>query len=145
MIEVVEVRSGKDLNDFIRLPFTLYANDPFYVPQLTREVKKHFSDKNPFFDHAAVRYFLARENDTIVGRVAAIINRRHIEFHHEKAGFFGFFESINKPEVARRPPRYGFRRPQKGGNGDSAGADEFLDKRGMRFSCRRDLTSLRSS
>ena len=42
MIEVVEVRSGKDLNDFIRLPFTLYANDPFYVPQLTREVKKTF-------------------------------------------------------------------------------------------------------
>jgi hypothetical protein len=101
MIEVVEVRSGKDLNDFIRLSFTLYANDPFYVPQLTREVKKHLSDKNPFFDHAAVRYFLARENDTIVGRVAAIVNRRHIEFHHEKAGFFGFFESINTPEVAR--------------------------------------------
>lgn len=100
MIEVVEVRSGKDLNDFIRLPFTLYANDPLYVPQLTRDVKKHLSDKNPFFDHASVRYFLARESNTIVGRVAAIVNRSHIEFHHEKAGFFGFFESINKPEAA---------------------------------------------
>jgi hypothetical protein len=100
MIDVVEVQSRKDLNDFIQLPFTLYANDPLYVPQLTGEVKKHFSGKNPFFEQAAVRYFLARENGKIEGRVAAIINRRHIEFHNEKAGFFGFFESANRPEAA---------------------------------------------
>jgi GNAT superfamily N-acetyltransferase len=36
-----------------------------------------------------------------VGRVAAIINRNHDRFHDEKAGFFGFFESVDDVDVAR--------------------------------------------
>ena len=39
-------------------------------------------------------------NGEYQGRIAAIINHRHNEFHKEKAGFFGFFESINDCEVA---------------------------------------------
>ena len=33
--------------------------------------------------------------------MAAIINRNHDRFHDEKAGFFGFFESIDDVDVAR--------------------------------------------
>lgn len=100
MIEVIEVESRKDLNDFIRLPFTLYSGDPHYVPPLTREMQKHFSDKNPFFLHAAARFFLARKEGRPAGRIVSIINQRHIEYHNEKAGFFGFFESSMDGEVA---------------------------------------------
>lgn len=100
MIEVVEVASKKDLDDFIRFPFTLYARDPYYVPPLRSELKKLFSRKNPFFLHAKVRYFLARVRGELSGRIVSIINRRHIEFHNERAGFFGFFESLNDQSVA---------------------------------------------
>ncbi|MFZ6016450.1 MAG: N-acetyltransferase [Nitrospirota bacterium] len=99
-IEVIEVKSKKDLDDFIKLPLFLYSKDPFYVPPLIKEVQKQFSDKNPFFLHASVRYFLARKEGRLTGRIISIINQRHIEFHNERAGFFGFFESSNDQEVA---------------------------------------------
>jgi GNAT superfamily N-acetyltransferase len=56
--------------------------------------------KNPFFDHAEAEYFLAERGGTVVGRIAAISNRLHNEFHHENIGFFGFFESTEDPAVA---------------------------------------------
>jgi len=100
MLEVLEVKSKKDLNDFIKLPFSLYSKDPFYIPPLNKEMFKQFSDKNPFFLHATARYFLAKKEGKPVGRIISIINQRHIEFHNERAGFFGFFESSNNLEVA---------------------------------------------
>jgi hypothetical protein len=99
-IEVFEVKSKKDLNDFIQLPFSLYYKDPFYIPPLNKEMFKEFSDKNPFFLHATVRYFLAKKEGKLAGRIISIINQRHIEFHNERTGFFGFFESSNNLEVA---------------------------------------------
>ena len=100
MTEVIEVKSFKDLNDFIQLPFFLYSKDPFYIPPLVKEMQKLFSDRNPFFLHATAQYFLAKRDGKPAGRIAAIINQRHIEYHNEKAGFFGFFESSNTQEVA---------------------------------------------
>ena len=100
MIEVIEVASKENLDDFIKLPYSLYSRDPFYVPPLVSEIKKQFSDKNPFFLHATVKYFLAKKDGRTAGRIVAIVNRRHIEFHNERAGFFGFFESSNDQTVA---------------------------------------------
>ena len=56
--------------------------------------------KNPFYKHAAAEFFLARRNDEIVGRIAAIVNDHHNKEHNERAGFFGFFECINDQSVA---------------------------------------------
>src|SRR4030066_2157488 len=99
-IEVIEVKSKRDLDDFIKLPLSLYSKDPFYVPPLIKEMQEQFSDKNPFFLHATARYFLSKKDGKFSGRIISIINQRHIELHNEKAGFFGFFESINNQEVA---------------------------------------------
>ncbi len=62
-------------------------------------MKDQFSRKNPFFLHADARYFIARKGNKTVGRVASVMNRRHIEFHREPAGFFGFYESIEDHEI----------------------------------------------
>lgn len=99
-IEIIEVRSKKDFYDFIRFPLSIYSKDPYYVPFLPTEMKKKFSKKNPFFLHADVKYFLAKYEGKLAGRIASIINYRHNEFHNEKTGFFGFFESINNYEIA---------------------------------------------
>ena len=99
-IEIITVKTKKDLDDFIHFPDMLYAQDKFYVRQLTRDLKKHFSSRNPFFMHADVTYFLAKKEGKFLGRVASIINKRHIEFHKENTGFFGFFESVNSIEVS---------------------------------------------
>lgn len=57
-------------------------------------------EKNPFFEHAQAEYFLAERNGEVVGRIAAISNRLHNDTHHDKVGFFGFFESIDDQAVA---------------------------------------------
>ena len=36
-----------------------------------------------------------------MGRIAAIVNRSHNNYNHDEIGFFGFFDSINDPEVAK--------------------------------------------
>jgi hypothetical protein len=99
-VDVIEVSSKKDLNDFITLPSIIYSQDPFYVPPLLKEIKDQFSSKNPFFFHATARYFMARKNGKRAGRIIAFINKKHNDFHNEKTGFFGFFESVNDQEVA---------------------------------------------
>ena len=67
---------------------------------MIQELKKQFSGKNPFFLHGKARYFLVRKDGKISGRIASVVNQRHIEFHHEKTGFFGFFESVNDQSVS---------------------------------------------
>jgi GNAT superfamily N-acetyltransferase len=65
------------------------------------EVKQTLSPKkNPFFQHAEAQYFLAQVDSKVVGRIAAIHNRLHNEFHRDRVGFFGFFESVNDRRVA---------------------------------------------
>lgn len=63
-------------------------------------MKEQFSVKNPFFRHADVRYFIARKARKTVGRIASVINWRHIDLHREEAGFFGFFESVDDREAS---------------------------------------------
>jgi len=56
--------------------------------------------KNPFWRHAQARYFVARSNGRAVGRIAAIKNDNHNATHHDRVGFYGFFESVNDQDVA---------------------------------------------
>ncbi len=99
MIEVIEA-SGS-LGDFIRFPLRLYAGDPHFVPQLTRDMRVHFSGGNPFVRHARVRYFVALKDGKTAGRIASIINPLHNKVHHDKTGFFGFFDAVEDTGVAR--------------------------------------------
>ncbi|CAM4507192.1 N-acetyltransferase [Corallococcus exiguus] len=101
-VQVTPVRGAADRTAFIRLPYSLYRDNPNWVPPLEME-RRDFLDpkKNPFFDYAEVELFLARRGQDVVGRVAAIKNPRHMEFHGTKEGFFGLFECVNDAGVAR--------------------------------------------
>lgn len=99
-MEIIEARTKSEINSFIKFPLLLYKNDSLYVPQLTMDMKTHFSRKNPFLKHADVKFFMALKNGRIVGRIASIINPEHIKVQNERAGFFGFFECINDRVVS---------------------------------------------
>jgi GNAT superfamily N-acetyltransferase len=101
----VEIRSAREKSEFKRfvdLPYRLYKGDPTWVPLLKDDVRLLFNtQKNPFFEHGEVEPFLALRDGRVVGRIAAIDNRAHNEFHEDKVGFFGFFECEDDPEAAR--------------------------------------------
>ncbi len=100
MIRRVECKA--ELKEFVSFPHSLYRDDPAYVPQLNIQQLDFLSRKNPFFRHSDATYFLAYENGKVVGRVAAIINRNHLEKYNDQTGFFGFFDVYENPDVARR-------------------------------------------
>src|SRR5262245_1216778 len=78
---------------FIKLPWRVYRGDHLWVPPLILERKAFLNTrKTPFFQHAQVQLFLARQGDEAVGRIAAVLNAAHDSFYHEHAGFFGLFE-----------------------------------------------------
>jgi len=100
-IEVVAISGKSGLNEFVKLPWSIYVNDPQWVPQLQIATKELLDRaKHPFYANADAEFFVARRDGRPVGRIAAIIDRNHNKFHEEKAGFFGFFESIDDQEVA---------------------------------------------
>ncbi len=70
---IVSPVSGKaDLKAFIDLAWTLYADDPNWVPPIRAEVVEAITPgKNPFFEHATYQYFLARQGGMVVGRISA--------------------------------------------------------------------------
>jgi GNAT superfamily N-acetyltransferase len=71
------------------------------VPPLRRDVRELIDPaRHPFHQHATVELFLAYDGDRIVGRIAAIVNDLHIEWHEEPVGFFGLFETVNDPRVS---------------------------------------------
>ena len=101
MIQVRRVGNKKDLKTFVTLPFALYSGDPHWVPPLLKEEYQIFRpDRNPFYAHADVALFIAYRDDVPCGRIAAIINHRHNEFHQEKTAFFGFYEAEYEEEAS---------------------------------------------
>jgi len=101
-VTIDAVSTARDKKTFVRFPWTIYRDDPHWVPPLLIERQDFLNPaKNPFFDHADVQLFLARDaGGVLVGRVAAIVNHSHVARHGEKAGFFGLFESVDDQEVA---------------------------------------------
>ena len=82
-LEIIPAESGKALKQFINLPWAIYRDDPYWVPPLKRDVRSLLSLSHPFYNHAERGLYLALRDGKPVGRIAAILNRRHNEFHGE--------------------------------------------------------------
>jgi len=100
---IKEITPDESLRRFIDVAWTINERDPNWIAPLRIAVKNALDRKrHPFHEHAEVAYFLATRAGESVGRIAAIINRRHNEFHDDSTGFFGLFEcedSTNTAEV----------------------------------------------
>jgi hypothetical protein len=84
---------------FLRLPWRLYADDPAWVPPLILERRQHLSPRNPYFDHARFRAWIAYRGAKPVGRISAQIDRLHLERYKDATGFFGLLEAEDDPEA----------------------------------------------
>lgn len=101
-ILIKKVSNKKDLKRFIRFNYELYKNNPYSVPDLYDDMVGTFStEKNAAFEFCEADYFLAYKDDKLVGRVAAIINRRANETWSKKEVRFGWIDFVDDPEVSK--------------------------------------------
>jgi len=98
-VEIREVVSPADLKTFISVPWPIFADDPHWIPPLKFERKEAFSPKNPFFQHARWKAWVAFKGGQPVGRISAQIDDLYLQQHDPHTGFFGLIESIADPQV----------------------------------------------
>jgi GNAT superfamily N-acetyltransferase len=98
-IEVRQVNNSKEINEFIRLSWSIYADDSAWIAPLKLERRLHFSSLNPFFKHGKWQGWLAYRNGNPVGRISAQIDDLHRQLYGQNTGHFGFIEAIEDSDV----------------------------------------------
>jgi len=77
--------SRADQQRFQRLPWSIYAGDPNWVPPLIAQERallgwKDWAGKrHAFYAHAEAITFIAERGGIVVGRIAALVNHVHNE------------------------------------------------------------------
>jgi hypothetical protein len=56
--------------------------------------------KHPFFNHSEAEFFIAEEGKKVLGRIAALNNKRANQFRGTRTAFFSFFEVVEDENVA---------------------------------------------
>lgn len=102
MINVVEVKTKKDIKNFIDFPTKLYKGVKQYVHPLRMDEFDLFNPKkNASFEDCEAAYFLAYKDGEIVGRIAGILQKLYNKKVNEKRVRFTRFDCINDKEVAK--------------------------------------------
>jgi hypothetical protein len=98
-VQPVSLDNKADVRRFIRVPWLIYANDPLWVPPLVLERQQHLSPRNPYFQHARLKAWVAVRNGEAVGRISTQIDALHQARYGDTTGFFGLLEAIDDEAV----------------------------------------------
>lgn len=100
-IIIKEVSSRSQLNDFIRFPFGLYKDNPYWVPPMLFDEKLTLTKgKNPALDFCDFKMWMAYLDNKPVGRIAGIINHKANDIWKEKHARFGWIDFIDDINVS---------------------------------------------
>jgi hypothetical protein len=100
-IIIHEVKNLNELKQFVDLPYRLYRNHKCWVPPIRMdEINTLRKDKNPAFEHCEARYWLARRDGKIVGRIAGILNQKYIDKWKKKQIRFGWLDFEDDPAIS---------------------------------------------
>ena len=100
-VSLIEVKTARDLKNFIDFPMQLYKHNKNYVPSLINDEKNVWNPKeNPALAYSDAKQFLAYKDEKIVGRVAAILNHKDEKELGISKVRFGWLDFINDFEVS---------------------------------------------
>lgn len=100
-LRISQLNIPRESNQWLAVPYSVYADDANWVPQLNLIEKQRISPRHaPFFTFAEAAFFVASRGGKPVGRITAQVNRRHLEVHRDNTGHFGFFDCADDPEAA---------------------------------------------
>jgi hypothetical protein len=93
MIDAVDLGSRRDVDRFVSLPYRLYRNSPYWVPPLRSDARAPLDPRrHPFYDHSEAAFFIAREGNQDVGRLAVFEHRPYNSAHGTRQASFTLFE-----------------------------------------------------
>lgn len=102
MIIVKELKTKKEMKQFVTFPFSLYKKNKYWIPPMINDELASFDKtKNPVFENANAQFFLAYKNKKPVGRIVAIINNAEVINQGIKKMRFGWFDFIDDYEVSK--------------------------------------------
>jgi GNAT superfamily N-acetyltransferase len=102
MIVIKEATTKNEMREFVKFPFELYKNNPYWIPPLINDELESFDkSKNPAFEHAEAKFYLAYKDNKPAGKVAAIINWEEVNNQQKKKVRFGWLDMIDDIEVTK--------------------------------------------
>ncbi|MHC5202285.1 GNAT family N-acetyltransferase [Myroides sp. LJL119] len=101
MIEIKQVNNKKEMEQFVKFPFELYKNNPYWVPPIIKDEIKSFDPDNDIFKSVDVKFFLAYKNNKVVGRVACAINWTEVNELLKPKVRFGWLDMIDDLQVTK--------------------------------------------
>ncbi len=100
-VTIKKVESRRDLRKFIDFHYTLYKGNQYDAPNLFSDDWNTLSkDKNAAFEFCESEYYMAYKDGKLVGRVAAIINRKANEKWNRQCVRFGWIDFVDDIEVS---------------------------------------------
>lgn len=134
MINIVEVKTKKQLKEFIAFPLKLYKGNDKFVPLLNGDEINQLTPKgNAAFEFCETRYWLAYLDGKVVGRLGAIWHKRFNELHNAKQIRFTRLDVIDNFDVTKALFDHAIAWAKEIGMNEIVGPLGFsdLDKEGM--------------
>ena len=100
-LTVRPVETKADKKAFVNLAWGVYRDDPAWVPPLKDEVHGLITPgKNPWFEHAKAKLWLAERDGKAVGRISAQVDDLVQQHMGEGTGQWGMLETLDKEAAA---------------------------------------------
>lgn len=99
-LEIVEVKTKKQIKEFVEFPLNLYKGNPYFIPAMYGDEIKIFSPKNIHLLTCDQICFIAYRDNKVVGRIQGIIQKQYNEIYGTKKARFSRFHCIDDLEVA---------------------------------------------
>lgn len=101
-IVIKEAKTKAEYLAFVKFPYSLYKENPNWVPPLINdEIETIDPDLNPVYQNANASFFLAYQDEKIVGRIAAIVNWIEVKEIKKSKVRFGWFDVIDNIKVTK--------------------------------------------
>ncbi len=102
MLRIQEVKNNNQLKIFVKFANKLYKNNKYYVPDLIQdEMNTLRKDKNPAYEFCDSVFFLAYDDNKVVGRIGVLINNRSNEKWNQNNARFTHFDFIDDTNVSK--------------------------------------------
>lgn len=101
MLEIFEVKTKKQIKDFLNLPLKMYKDVEPFVPPLYGDEKKMFKSNYMYYDQSEAKCWVAYKDGKCVGRIQGILQKASNEKWKQKRVRFTRVDFIDDEEVSK--------------------------------------------